>query len=346
MGSSITVNSSSMSCGPASGSGASSTGGARLRGSISGQLDLFAHSRTVILINDVVDCILERNAERAAGQLQLLRTEAPGHPALDALGTLCDALARWPVRTIDARETARVVDWLESKVAVSATTSLGASAPAFMGSLWRDLAAAVAAHAYDTAYPRSYCAYCYLRAGDARAALWAANAIAGADLDPCVLQWKTLASYGVGGLRASRVPLFSLALARPQELPPVMAAIADPDLNSDWDRFWIDCIWLDPRDTSAAAWFPAWYLIEHPATGSGEAIASSDPDAPPMRAFEAMRRVVAAEPGGYGGALMLARAELRRIDVRLFRHYMHRLESHERCDRKVGRMFSNQSDST
>lgn len=318
-----------MSRGPASGSGASSTGLTRPPGSISGQLDLFAHSRTVILINDVVDCILERNAARAAGQLQLLRAEAPGHPALDALGTLCDALTRWPVRTTDARDTAGVVDWLESEVAVSATTSLGASAPGFMALLWRDLAVAVAAHAYDTAHPRSHCAYCYLRAGDAPASLRAATAIGGGELDPLVLQWMALASYRVGGLRACRAPLFTLALAMPQQLPAVVAAIADPDLNSDWDRFWIDCIWLDPRDTSAASWFPAWYLIEHPAAGNAEAITSLDPDAPPMRAFEALKLVVSAEPGGYGAALMSARAELRRIDARLFRHYMNRRESHE-----------------
>ena len=324
-----------MSRGSAPGSGASSTGSARPTGSISGQLDLFAHSRTVILINDVVDCILERNAAHAAGQLRLLRAEAPGHPALDALATLCNALVRWPVRTIDARDTARVVDWLESEVAVSATTSLGASAPAFMGSLWGDLAVAVAAHAYDPAYPRSHCAYCYLRAGDAPASLRAAAAIGSADLDPCVLQWMTLASYRVGGLRACRMPLFTLALAAPLQLPAVLAAVGDPDLNSDWDRFWIDCTWLDPRNPSSGSWFPAWYLIEHPATGSGEAIASSDPDAPPMRAFEAVKLVAAAEPGGYGAALMSARAQLRRIDARLFRHYMNRRESHELYDARL-----------
>jgi len=63
--------------------------------SLKGQLDLFARSRTVILINDLVDCLLKRNAARVRERLDLL-AEAPGHPALDALGTLREGLERWP----------------------------------------------------------------------------------------------------------------------------------------------------------------------------------------------------------------------------------------------------------
>jgi hypothetical protein len=79
--------------------------------SLKGQLDLFVHSRTVILLNDVIDSLLEHNGARGRERLQQLRAEAPGLPALDALGTLCEALERWPVAMTGAGGTARVVEW-------------------------------------------------------------------------------------------------------------------------------------------------------------------------------------------------------------------------------------------
>ena len=103
------------------------------RKSLTGQLDLFAHSRTVILINDLIDSLLERNVARVCERLQLLRSATPGHPMLEALATLRDALEHWPMAISGARETARVVEWLDSEVAVAATTCLGASAPTSTG---------------------------------------------------------------------------------------------------------------------------------------------------------------------------------------------------------------------
>ena len=295
--------------------------------SLKGQLDLFAHSRTVILLNDLSDSLLEHNTARVRERLQLLRAEAPGHPALDALGTLCGALEQWPAATTGAGDTAKVVEWLDSEVAQAAASALGTSAPPFMRSLWRALAVSVASQPYDPAHPQSHCAHCHLRAGDAPAALTAVATIHGRDLDPFVLQWVTLARHRTSGWHASRAPLFTLALTAPQHLPAVLTALADPSLHGAWERFWLDCAWLDPLDTTAGAWFPAWYLIEHPALRFDEPVAAADPDASPARAFQATRLLLALEPSGYGAALISARAELRRIDARLFEHYMSRRES-------------------
>lgn len=295
--------------------------------SLKGQLDLFAHSRTVILLNDLIDSLLEHSTARVRERLQLLQAEAPGHPALYALGTLCEALERWPVATIGAGDTARVVAWLDSEVARAAASALGTSAPTFMRSLWRELAVVVAAHAYDPVHPQSHSAYCHLRAEDAPAALTALATIQGRDLDPFVLQWVMLARHRTSGRHACRAPLFSLALTAPQYLPAALTALADPSLHGDWERFWLDCAWLDPQDTTAGAWFPAWYLLEHPAMRFDEPVAAADPDTSPARAFQATKLLLALEPRGYGAALISARAELRRIDARLFEHYMSRRQS-------------------
>jgi hypothetical protein len=130
--------------------------------------------------------------------------------------------------------------------------------------------------------------------------------------------------------RLARVPrgiLHSGAHRTTIYLPATLPVLADPTLHSDWERFWLDCAWLDPPEAMAGAWFPAWYLIEHPAMRIDEAVAAADPDAPPARAFRATKLLVAVEPSGYGAALISARAELRRIDARLFQHYMSRREA-------------------
>jgi hypothetical protein len=296
-------------------------------GSLKGQLDLFAHSQTVILLNDLIDSLLERNPVRARERLQLLRAEAPGHPALDALENLYTALDQWPVATTDASDTAKLVEWLDSEVAHAAASALGSSASTYMSPLWRELAVAVASQAYDPAYPQSPSASLYLRAGDASAALQAVISIRGRDLDPFVLQWVALARHRTSGRHACRAPLFTLALTAPQHLPAVLAALGDPALHGDWERFWLECVWLDPRETMASAWFPAWYLIEHPATRIDEAVTAANPDALPARAFQATKLLLALESGGHGAALISARAELQRIDARLFGYYMSRRES-------------------
>lgn len=174
---------------------------------LTGQLDLFAHSRTMILLNDLIDSVLERDATRVGQLLELLRAEAPGHPALNSFGTLREALERWPASTAAADDTARVVEWLDSQVTRAAASALGSAAPTFMRSRWHELAVAVAAQPYDPTHPQSHFAYCYLRAGDARAALQALATIEGRDLDPFVLQCVILARYGASGWHACRSPL-------------------------------------------------------------------------------------------------------------------------------------------
>jgi hypothetical protein len=294
--------------------------------SLKGQLDLFAHSRTVVLVNDLVDSLLARNTGRICERMQLLRAEAPGHPALSALATLHGALERWPVSAAGAADSQRVVEWLDYEVAAAATVFLGDAAPNFMRSLWRELAIIVADHQYDPAHPQAHRAYCLLRAGDAAAALRAATTIEGFEHDPFVLEWVTLASYLLHGCHASRVAFFALVLNSPQRVPATLKALADASLYGAWERFWLDCAWLDPHEVSSGGWFPAWYLIEHPATHIGRAVIVADPAAPPVRALETLRRLLTLEPSGYSGPLIAARTELQAIDARLFRHYMSRRE--------------------
>ena len=295
------------------------------RRAVKGQLDLFTHSRTVILLNDLIDSLLERNTAGAAERLRLLSTEAGGHPALQSLEILTEALGRWPAETTAAANAARLIEWLDSEVERAASRVFGTSAQEFMRPFWRELAQALAGQPYDRTLPRAHSAYCCLRAGEARAALETLSAIKSHDHgDPFLLQWETIARCRAFGWRAARGSFFTLGLRAPEYLTETMTEMGDSALRADWERFWLECAWLDPDDVIGASWFPAWYLIEHPATRLEKPLMLGDLDSSPARAFQVIRQLHALEPLGHGPALISARAELRRIDEQIFRHYMSR----------------------
>ncbi|MGH8319982.1 MAG: hypothetical protein ACREUL_18755 [Steroidobacteraceae bacterium] len=295
---------------------------------LTGQLDLFAHSRTMILLNDLIDSVLERDTPRVDQLLDLLRAEAPGHPALNSFVALREVLKHWPpANTAGPADTERVLEWLDSHVTRTATSVLGAAAATFIRSLWHELADTVADQRYDPTRPRSHCVYCHLRAGDGRRALEALSTIEGRERDPFLLHYAILARYDTSGWHACRSEFFTLALTAPHQLPATLTALSDPSLHADWEGFWTDCIWLDQRDETSAGWFPAWYLIEHPATRLADVVAAEDFDAPWAKAFRTMKTLLTLERCGYDERLIAARAELQHIDARLFAHYMTRRES-------------------
>lgn len=144
----------------------------------SGQLDLFVHSRAVVLVNDVIAALFVRDAARAAECLDRLRAEEPGHRVREALEILCHTLAEWPLPSENPAEIAEAIRRLEVDAHPAALAAMGEKAAQFMRPLWRDLAQAAGPHAYDAAFPQSYSTPLHLRGGDAEAAAAAAQAVA------------------------------------------------------------------------------------------------------------------------------------------------------------------------
>jgi hypothetical protein len=75
----------------------------------SGQLDLFVHSRAVVLANDVIDALLARDVALSTERFNCLRVEEPGHRAREALQTLCRALGESPRASANPAEIAAAV---------------------------------------------------------------------------------------------------------------------------------------------------------------------------------------------------------------------------------------------
>jgi hypothetical protein len=155
----------------------------------SGQLDLFVHSRAVILANDTINALLAREAAQASACLGRLGAEVPDYGALNALETLSRALSEWPLRSTSPAEIAVAVGRLEGEVHPAALAAMGSKAADFMRLFWHDLAHTATLHAYDSAFPQSFCAGLYLRCGDTRAAARTAESIPEWERNTDALHW-------------------------------------------------------------------------------------------------------------------------------------------------------------
>ena len=296
----------------------------------SGQLDLFEHSRAVVLANGVIDALLARDAALATERFNSLCIEEPGHRAREALQTLCRALDEWPRPSANPAEIAEAVRWLDAKPHPAALAVMGDQAANFMRPFWRELASAAGPHAYDSAFPQSYGASLYLRCGDAVAAATAAQAVPNCDGNDDALHWIAVARYRAEGFDACRAPLMRLALLAPKRLPALLAEIDEPLLNRDWRAFQSDCHWLDSEDGTAGSWYPAWHLVEHPGMEIEIGELATLPATRAAQTFVEIRRLLSLEKRGYSAPLISARIRLRELSREVFALYMARRDVRHR----------------
>jgi hypothetical protein len=290
-----------------------------------GQLDLFLHSGAVVFANDAIDALRKRDAARAADCLRRLFAEEPAYRTLGALQILCRAVQDWPFPAASPIEIADAVRRLETEVQPAADLVMREEARSFMRTFWCDLANAASHHPYEADYPQSFRSGLYLRCGDHWAASKAVESIPNRDENPDALYWFAVARYSIGGLEACRPSLLRLALLAPKRLPAAIGAIADPSLDRDWSAFQDACSWLDPQDETADAWFPAWYLLEHPDTRIALEAATLATTA--VQAFVLIGRLIELERRGHSAELILARSHLRELAPELFAIYMARREA-------------------
>jgi hypothetical protein len=294
------------------------------------QLDLFVHSRAVILANDTINALLAREAAQAEAWLGRLSAEVPDYAALNALTILSHALSEWPPPTTSPAQIADAVGRLEGEVHPAALAAMSSKAEAFMRPFWRDLAHAAHAHAYDADFPQSFCAGLYLRCGDARAAAKTAESIPDWERKADALHWLAVARHRIDGLDTCLAPLMRLALLAPERLSVALAQIDDSLLQRDWNAFHLACDWLDPNDPTADAWFPAWYLVEHPGVRLGADDTASLPATQAAQTFTAIARLLEVEKRGYSAALVSSRGRLRDLNLEMFAFYMARRDVQRR----------------
>jgi hypothetical protein len=285
------------------------------------QLDLFTDSRSVALANAVVAALLARDEVSAAAALAELAADDPQADALPLLERLILALAAVRAPPTDAPGIGAMADRIDREAAPAAQRLLGPTADDFIGGLFAELAEVAAELAFDPDWPQAHRAALYLRCGRWAEAEAAARSIPAPTSGADSLYWLTVATYRQRGLEAARPLLFALAWRAPQRIPATLRELSDPSLDCDWRRFAAASAWESVADADLPAWFPAWYLVEHPMAGADLDFIEA-PESPPAEAARLLRHIAGLERRGDWRAQAAQRDKLRALNAELFALYM------------------------
>jgi hypothetical protein len=126
------------------------------------QMDLFFDNPVVALTNGIVRALTTHDSEAAQRSLDRLYTQAPNHADLAGFDRLLEALGHLHLVTGDAR---RELEFL-LEVTPTAKRLLGAQARDLLSPLWRQLAAALAEHAFQEDEPALHRSFALTEAQD------------------------------------------------------------------------------------------------------------------------------------------------------------------------------------
>lgn len=286
------------------------------------QLDIFEHSRDVMLRNDVVQALVCREAAAGHSAWRALAEEAPDDDMLVPLALLLDALERpadSSFRDRDALRDARRV--LSAEVLPAALTVFGEiGGREWLRPLWRQCAQRAARLAFRADSSDDHAAPLLLCAGDWQVAADAVARIESWRRIPAPLAWMAEARYRTDGLDAIWALLAELAWLSPARFDDLARRLADPSMDKLRKRF--DATFEGDSDVADLAWFPAWLLIEKPGLANllGQAQASRH-DAP-EEALRLLLMLLGLERQGRHHELVERRKALRDLHPQLYAAYM------------------------
>jgi hypothetical protein len=283
------------------------------------QLDLFLDTRDVMLRNDVIAALRERDAVAGNEALAVLRKECPGDPAIASLATLLNGCA--PVRPLRNHDAAAdAVCALQETIVPAAQDAFGASeAGGWLAFAWQSMARAAAGLPYDPARPHAHPAFMFLQAGDWPAARRETAAIPAWRRIPIPLGWMAEARFGESGLDGAWPLLVELAwidpvrfgaLARRLEAPPLRRLLNDFELG------------FESGGEEDLAWLPAWALVVEPGLARILRETQICNDTASERAARLVMDLLILERQGRHGDLVDRRKRLRDLNPALFAHYM------------------------
>jgi hypothetical protein len=285
------------------------------------QLDLFTHGHDVMLQNDVIAALRERNAERGQKALERFAAEFSDRETIVPLKTLLATLLAAPARpTADRDGIAARIREIDAVVAPAAERVFGrAEAANWLSPVWLSLANAAAGLTFYPECPRVHAASLFLQSGDWAAAEAQIATIPSWRRIPVPLAWMAEARFHRGGLEPVWCLLLELAwmdsdtfreLARRLKSSPLHRLLNDFEagLGDEGD--------LDP------SWFPAWLLITAPEMASVMRQSQAGHSKPPERVARLIMELLALEKQGRHADLVAQRRKLRDFHPGLYKYYM------------------------
>jgi hypothetical protein len=286
------------------------------------QLDIFEHSRDIVLRNATIDALRLRDADACALALALaaLSNEYPADPLLPAFGALCEKL-RFSISTPLAREAAvALLQETAGTVATAAQEVFGKSAHAWLAPLWAELAAAIAHDPFDSDNEELHAAPLLLRAGRWAEAVASIERIASWRRQPAPLAWMIEAQSRLAGFDAIWPLLAELAWMAPHRALAMAPRLELSELDSLVRDF--DAEFEGEGAADDFVWFPAWALVSDRRLAAGLRLAQEGAHTPPESCARIVLGLLALERQGRHGELVANRRKLREAHPVLFVRYM------------------------
>ena len=288
------------------------------------QLDIFDHSRDVMLRNDVLDALQRRDAVAARRAIETLGGAYPNDSTLAPVTTLIDALmADEPIAFADPAAVQ------EATLVLNRSRPAGCRKPVrrccrrrlARTPLWRQTAERAAALPFSAEHSDAH----------VRCLLAACRRSAGRGRSRC--RHRVVAPHpgaarldGRGALlgRWGRVPHGrcwpSLAWLSPRRCDTLLRRLADPSIEKLRKRF--DASFEGDGDVTDLAWFPAWLLTDTPALARWLELAQPSCCEPPEQAMRLLLELIGLERQGRHADLVQRRRSLRDLHAGLYASYM------------------------
>ena len=286
------------------------------------QLDIFEHSRDVMLRNDALQALQQRDPVAARTAWRSLAAEYPRDANLPSLEVLVAALERVDSAPFEHHAAAQtVLQHLQGSVQSEARRQLGdADGSAWMAPLWRHAAQRASRLAFRSDCGDVHAAPLLLRAADFALAADAVATIPSWRRIPAALAWMAEAQIQLNGLAPNWGVLAELAWLSPVRFDVLTRRLADPQLQRLRRQF--DAVFEGDASVDDLAWFPAWALTERPALAGLIGQAQPGLHKPSEIAMRLLLDLLHLERQGRQRELIEQRKRLRDLQPAIFAAYM------------------------
>ncbi len=286
------------------------------------QLDIFDHSRDIMLRNDVLDALQRREVRVARTAWGVLHEAFPHDEALAPLSVLIEELAPPTNAAFPDHASVRGVRrQLTEQVVPAALRLLGDEAgAAWLDPVWGRMAERAARLPFRAEHDEDHAASLWLQARDWPAAARAVERVESWRRIPAPLAWMVEARYRIEGLDAVWDLLAELAWLSPGRFDALRRRLCD----SVWDKLHkrFDSSFEGEGRIGDLAWFPAWLLTETPGLAHLLGRAQSSQQDAPERAMRLLLDLLALERQGRHRDLVERRKNLRDLNAALYEAYI------------------------